>query len=258
MLFPGFVATLGGAAGLIVGLRKRDRTKSSPDLREIAILYGALGAVACWASFGPNAGLYAVLYRVVPPFTLMRAPSRFGIVVTLALAVLAGIAVRELLTRTAHPSLVGLALALITAAELAFPLRFREVPPLSPAYKMLATLPVGPVIELPFWSTNKERFGHSLYMMNSTAHWMPLINGYSDYVPLDAVDAAPTLKLFPSREAFRLLAGQRARYAVFHMGLFGDKDRAAVTAGISEFSPFLKPLYTSGDTVLYEIVGFPE
>ena len=216
-----------------------------------------LGAIACWASFGPSAGLYTVLYRAIPPFSLMRAPARFGIVVTLALAVLAGIAVRELLARVARPTLVGLLLALVTAAELAIPLRFREVPPLSPAYKMLATLPVGPVIELPFWSTNRERFGHAWYMLNSTAHWMPLINGYSDYIPPDAVEAAPTLKLFPSREAFKLLAGPRPRYAVFHMNLFGDEDRAAATARIREFAPYLTPLYTDTDTRLYEIVGFP-
>jgi hypothetical protein len=148
-------------------------------------------------------------------------------------------------------------LALATAAELAIPLRFREVPPLSPADKMLATLPAGPVIELPFWSTNRERFGHAWYMLGSTAHWMPLINGYSDYIPPDAAEAAPTLKLFPSLEAFKLLAGPHPRYAVFHMNLFGDDDRAAAMARIGEFAPYLTPLYTDADTRLYEIVGFP-
>ena len=261
VLFPGFVATLGGIAGLVIGLRTptQDRAGSGlqTSLREIAILYGALGGIAFWASFGPGAGLYTVLYRTIPPFSLMRAPARFGIVVTLALAVLAGIAVRALLARIARPTLVGLLLALLTAAELAIPLRFREVPALSPAYKMLATLPAGPIIELPFWSINRERFGHASYMLNSTAHWMPLINGYSDHIPPDAVEAAPTLKLFPSREAFKLLAGPRPRYAVFHMNLFGEEDRAATAARIAEFAPYLTALYTDNDTRLYEIVGFP-
>src|SRR5205823_7093388 len=139
----------GGIAGLVISLRtpKPDlirsglrRSVSRADLirsatpRETAILYGALGAIACWASFGPDAGLYTVLYRVIPPFSLMRAPARFGIVVTLALAVLTGIAVRELLTRVTRPTLVGVGLALVTAAELAIPLHLREVPPLSPVY----------------------------------------------------------------------------------------------------------------------------
>jgi hypothetical protein len=276
VLFPGFVATIFGIAGLLIGLRTPlpDQTLdgSRPDLmrpgiergeqdvrlREVAILYGLLGAIACWASFGPDAGLYTVLYRVIPPFALMRAPARFGIVVTLALAVLAGISVRAWLQRTARPNLIGLMLAVVTAAELAFPLRFREVPPVSRAYKMLATLPVGPVIEFPFYSTRRDLFAHARYMLNSTAHWMPLINGYSDYIPPDFIKAAPTLKLFPSREAFRLLADKRPRYAVFHMGLYGNEDRAAAAARIVEFAAYLTPLYTDDDTRLYEIVGFPQ
>jgi hypothetical protein len=284
VLFPGFVATIFGLAGLIIGLRTpaQDLTPDlipdtsrpnlirsgipGPDpirfgmsatLREVAILYGALGAIACWASFGPGAGLYTVLYRTIPPFVLMRAPARFGIVVTLALAVLAGISVRALLLRTARPNMIGVMLAVVTAAELAFPLRFREVPTVSPAYKMLATLPVGPVIELPFYSNGREMFGHARYMMNSTAHWMPLINGYSDYIPPDFIEAAPVLKFFPSRDAFRVLAEKRTRYAVFHMGLYGEEDRAAAAARITEFAPYLTPLYADNDTQLYEIVGFP-
>src|SRR5712692_636009 len=122
VLFPGFVAMIGGAAGLAIGVR-------TPRLREAAVLYGALGGFACWASFGPAAGLYTLLYRIIPPFTLMRAPSRFGIVVTLALAVLAGIAVRHWLAQVRYPTVVGVGMALLTAGELAIPLRFQEVPP---------------------------------------------------------------------------------------------------------------------------------
>jgi hypothetical protein len=265
VLFPGFVATIFGIAGLVIGLRTPtpDLTSAadlirSASLREVAILYGGLGAIACWASFGPGAGLYTVLYQTIPPFALMRAPARFGIVVTLALAVLAGISVRAWLQRTAHPNVVGLLLAVVTAAELAFPLRFREVAPVSPAYKMLATLPAGAVIEFPFYSNSRELFGHARYMLNSTAHWMPLINGYSDYMPPDFIETAATLKFFPSREAFAVLAEKRPRYAVFHMDLYGDEDRAAAAARITEFAPYLRPLYTETETRLYEIVGWPK
>jgi hypothetical protein len=159
VLFPGFLTSIAGIAGLFVGLRSGGPTPAArlltrnlgtaaePPIRETAILYGALGAAAMWASFGPGAGLYTVLYRVVPPFTLMRAPSRFGIVVTLALVVLAAIAVRELLSRSRRPALIAAVLTTVTAAELAIPLRFREVPPVSDVYTMLAKLPAGPVIE---------------------------------------------------------------------------------------------------------------
>jgi hypothetical protein len=251
VLFPGFVAGIGGAAGMVIAARRPGR------FREIAVLYGGLALLAGWASFGPAGGLYTLFYRALPPFALMRAPSRFGVVVTLALVVLAGAAIRRFIETAKRPMLAGTLLAAITAAELAMPLRFREVPAVAPAYQLLATLPPGPVIELPFWSTGRERFGHARYMLNSTAHWMPLINGYSDYIPPEFLEAAPTLKSFPSRESFRLLAAQAPRYAVFHMGVFGEADRAAVTARIAEFAAYLVPLYTGDDTRLYEIVGFP-
>jgi hypothetical protein len=41
------------------------------------------------------------------------------------------------------------------------------------------------------------------------------------------------------------------------MSTFGEDDRAAVSARIREFAPYLTPLYTDADTRLYEIVGFP-
>ena len=62
VLFPGFTATAFGLAGLVVGLRQAGRQ------RETAIVYGTLGALALWASFGPLAGLYRVFYNTIPLF----------------------------------------------------------------------------------------------------------------------------------------------------------------------------------------------
>jgi hypothetical protein len=246
VLFPGFIATTAGAAGLLIGWKTRGRS------REIAILYGALAALACWASFGPQAGLYGALYRVFPIFAWMRAPARFGILVALALSVLSSVAIREWLARTSHPTLVAGIVAIVACAELATPLHFRDVPPIPPAYRLLASLPVGPVLELPFLSRRPDLHGHAKYMLYSTTHWMPLINGYSDYIPQDFVDRAQILRDFPSRDAFRALDDLKPRYAVLHVALYGD--RALLRARLAEFADCLKPLYTEDETQLYEIL----
>src|SRR5439155_20151133 len=138
VLFPGFVATAFGAAGAIVGWRTRGR------MRETAVFYGALAALAWWASLGPDAGLYRILYSVVPMFRFLRAPSRFGIVVAFALSTLAGIGVSALLRRSSRPALVAAALGAAATLELAVPVRFPAVPTLNPVYGILATLPPGP------------------------------------------------------------------------------------------------------------------
>jgi hypothetical protein len=253
VLFPGFVAMLGGAVGLLLGWRR------GGQLREAVMIYGGLTVLSCWASFGPQAGLYTLFYRFIPVFSLMRAPARFGVIVALGLAVLTGIAVREWLARVAYPTTFGVLIVLVAAADLAFPLPpFREVPPVSPVYRMLRRFPPGPVIELPFWWRGNELHGHAVYMLSSTTHWMPLINGYSDYIPSDFFDTAGTLSFFPSAESFKLLELRRPRYAVFHMAVYGDQDRADVEGRIAAFSRYLRPVYFDDEeTRLYEIVGFP-
>jgi hypothetical protein len=254
VLFPGFVATLGSAAGVVLGWRRGGR------LREVAIIYGTITLLALWASFGPQAGLYTLMYRAIPLFSSLRAPSRFGLIVALGLAVLTGVAVGDWLERVRRPSALGALLVILAAADLAVPLTsdvFREVPPLSPAYSLMATLPPGPVVELPFWSSGSELHGHARYMRYSTSHWMPLINGYSDYIPPDYIASAPTIQGFPSRDAFQALAARHARYAVIHMSAYGDQDRAALLARLNEFAACLAPLYVDDETRLYEIVKFP-
>ncbi|MFN7985756.1 MAG: hypothetical protein U0Q11_28265, partial [Vicinamibacterales bacterium] len=101
VLFPGVLAVSLGTLGAVVGLRAGARR------REAAVLYGGLTLTAAWASFGPDAGLYTLLYRVIPTFSLLRAPSRFGIVVVFSLCVLASVGIAWLLERTRRPALIA-------------------------------------------------------------------------------------------------------------------------------------------------------
>jgi hypothetical protein len=249
VLFPGFIAAGLGLAGLLIGWRRRGRA------RETAVLYGAISLLAAWASFGPDAGLYTVLYRVVPVFSWLRAPARFGVLVALGLSVLAGLALAHLLPRTRRAVLVGGAIAAAAAVELTTPLRFREVQPFAPAYEVLATLPPGPVIELPFLSNESELHGHAKYMLRSTSHWMPLINGYSDYIPPEFQARAHSLRGFPSRDAFRALQSSPPRYAVFHPAWY--RDPALLRRRIREFADCLRPIHVTGSAELYEVLDCP-
>lgn len=257
VLFPGFVATFFGLAGVVVGWVNKGRQ------REAAVVYGTLAVAAFWASFGPDAKLYTVLYRVIPLFVWLRAPARFGVIVALALAVLAGLTASGLLKRVGQRGaqrvgILATALILVTAAELATPLHLREAAPVSPASRLLATLPPGPVIELPFFYRPQDLHGHAEFMLESTAHWMPLINGYSDYIPEEFADGAETMHVFPSVAAFKLVEPRHPKYVMYHMNIYGEADRADMAARLREFSRYLHPLYVDGQTELYEIVGFPE
>ena len=62
-------------------------------------------------------------------------------------------------------------------------------------------------------------------MSASGWHWQPLINGYSDHIPLEFRELAPRMHGFPSMESFAELRQRRARYVVMHLNLYGRRDR---------------------------------
>jgi hypothetical protein len=223
----------------------------------LTILYGSLAVLACWASLGPAAGLYRVLYSSVPGFTFMRAPSRFGLIVALSLVVLAGQAIASLLSRSSKPFLAAAALALVAVAELTVPLRMRTAPPVDSAYRLLATLPSGPVLELPIYS-HQFRFARAQYVLNSTTHWMPLVDAYSDYVPPDFMESMNDLAGFPNEAAFKRFDFYKVRYVVIHFDQYGiGGSREALEEGLEKFAPYVRRLQGGERTALYEVVGFP-
>jgi uncharacterized membrane protein len=249
VLFPGVLVIVFGVAGLVVARRG--------VRREIAIVYGGLTLLSMWMSFGPAGKLYSAAYAVVPGFGWLRAPSRFGIVTAFGLAVLGGVAAAEWLKNTRRAgALFGAALTL-SCAELAVPLRIPDVPPTEPVYTRLAALPAGPVIEMPFFYLEYMFPRHTYYMLQSTTHWKPLVNGYSDYVPPDFLANVMTLAPFPSRDALQLLDREHVRYAVFHRYWYNDENWRDVTARMQEFGTYLRRLYADEGTQLFEILGSP-
>lgn len=252
VLFPGILAVVLGIGGLIVAARRGARD------RETALLYGSLGALAFWASFGPQAGLYRVLYYL-PAFSFLRAPSRLGLVVVLCLTVLAGFAIRELLARLpARRRAIGAAAAIgLAIADLAVvPLVWYRAPVLPAGYSLLARSPRGPLAEFPFYGERIAFPLHAQYMLFSTAHWMPMVNGYSDVIPNDFRSAAAVLDSFPSDDAFAVLARRRVRYVAVHWDMYAGRQEA-VRAGLERYRANLRVLASDARMTLYEVVAYP-
>ena len=253
VLFPGFTALLFGIAGVFVPWKPGTRQ------RDASVVYGSIALVSWWASLGPDAGLYRVLYMSVPGFGLLRAASRFGIVVAFALSVLAGLAVSALFAKLAfRPRRVAVtfaALALAVVGELWVGLTFPPVPPVEPVYRALAVLPRGPVLEIPFYST-RFAFERTRYMLSSTSHWMPLVNGYSSYMPPDFVEKTETLGAFPTEQALRVLERDRVRYVIFHFDLLSGDMKDDLGSRLRRFEPNLRRLYADDRASLYEIASF--
>jgi hypothetical protein len=262
VLFPGFLAIGLGAAGLVLALRDRaiaPRAWRFGPRKETAILYASIGVLTFWASLGPRAGLYTLFHETIPIFSFLRAPERMGIVVALSLAVLAAGALRALRDRMPdRRGAIAVAACALSLLELnMIPFDWRRAAPIPAAYRVLAGMPRGPVVEFPFYDRRIDFHVHSRYMLNSTAHWQPLVNGYSDHIPGDFRNLAPVLATFPSRESFSAMRDRRVRYVTIHRTSYGLDVARQIEQRLTPFLPHLRLAADDGDVLIYEIVSWP-
>ena len=262
VLFPGFLTLILGGYGMYAAFAPRQAAPEDegPLARVAAIFYLLVFLLALWVSFGPQAGLYSLLYHVIPVFSLLRAPARFGLAVTLALTVFAGVAASLLLERVriSRRWLATGALAAVAVAELSTTIPYLPARTVPRAYKVLAASPWGPVAEFPFYHEPHDRFRHTMYMLGSTSHWRPLVNGYSDFIPVEFAAGAPLLHGFPNPQGFAWLKERDVRYVVFHLNLYDPERREALLERIEQHSQYLRPKWVLGLVYLYEIVEWPE
>ena len=92
-------------------------------------------------------------------------------------------------------------------------------------------------------------------MLFSTSHWMPLVNGYSDVIPLDFREAAAVLDGFPSNDAFTVLARHRVRYLAIHWDMYVDR-KDEIRHRLEPFAGNLKTLAEDPRMTLYEVMKF--
>ncbi|HEY2432182.1 MAG TPA: hypothetical protein VGI12_05865 [Vicinamibacterales bacterium] len=252
VLFPGYIAVFLGAAGIVFALRRRSAH------RETALVYGTLGLLALWASFGPRAGLYRVLYDL-PTFSFLRAPSRLGLVVIMVLALFACLAISDLLARL-PPRLRGAFGALAVLAAIAdvavFPIRWFAAPVIPDGYATLTHRARAPVAEFPFYGDRVAFPLHAQYMLFSTAHWLPLVNGYSDVIPADFRRDAPILDSFPSSDAFAALARHRVRYITVHWDMYVNRQEE-IRRRLEPYRANLNELSSNDRMTIYEVIAYP-
>jgi hypothetical protein len=259
VLFPGFLALLLAPIGIVSILREaRLHPGNRPNARETLLLFGSIGVLALWASFGPSAGLYSVLYYAIPPFSFLRAPSRFGPVIMVSIAIFAAFGARQVIVGLRR----GRMLITATLLGLAFidlnqvPFHWEPAPALPKPYAMLAQLPPGPVAEFPFYGERMAFHLHTRYMLFSTFHWFPLVNGYSDHIPSDFREAALVLDSFPSDQGFNVLKRRRVRYIAVHWDLLGSR-RTEIEERLRPYAQYLRPLASDPAMTLYEVVFYP-
>ena len=188
--------------------------------------YAAALLAAVDLSLGTNGHSYEWLYRYVVPYRALRVPARFAVLVNMLMAILAGLGCAALMTRvrtdaTRDVVLVVLAVG-VFAESVNWPLPLRDMPPQVPSvYAWLRTQPKGPIVEYPVGGL-EGRSGpqDATYMYYSTAHWRPMLNGYSGFSPASYHAVLHFLRDFPSASSLAYLRDREVRYLLVHEGFY--------------------------------------
>lgn len=249
---PGGAALLLMVLMAILSQRVRAWLRGAPG-SDVGYLIGAC-ILAWFLSLGPEVtafgrpvapGLYTWLYDYVPGYDGLRVPARYGMVVMVFLATLAGYGVREIERRIGRG-------AVFAAIGLAFMLESIPVPvPMNrpwseegladgpprvytgveapPVYRYVRDLPPGTaIIEFPFGANGYEL----LAVFYASQHWKPIVNGYSGGSPPAYHERVAVLR-HPFREpdaAWSALLGSRATHAIVHDGAYKPAEAIAVNA----------------------------
>ena len=225
----------------------------------------AASALVAWdISLGVNGRLYRPLYSTILPYRALRVPARMAMVLDLLISVLAGIGCAQLLSRLRSARLRILAVTLLSAAALLEslnrPLELRDMDRQIPAvYEWLSAAPGGPILEYPAAGL-EGRIGpqDATYMYFSTAHWRPLLNGYSGFAPPRYREMLGELQPFPSQGSLDYLRGRGVRYLLVHEryylrgGFEQDVDMLSHAGGLVQKATFQDPV--TKRSVVFEFV----
>ena len=180
-LFPGVTALVLGVVGLAAAPRR---------FRAVAL---AASLVAVVFSLGPETALYRFLHEHLVLVRGVRALSRFALVPSLALSVLAGLALAG-----RRRVLVAAALVAMMAESASLPLRLARYDGPSAAARWLAGKP-GAVVTLPL------EIDDTRVMLDGLAHRRPLVNGYAAFIPRPFDRALELLEHAPDDDALRFM-----------------------------------------------------
>jgi hypothetical protein len=139
----------------------------------------------------------------------------------------------------------------VNAEAFRAPLRYRPFAGIPAVYDVLRTVPGAVVVELPVYD-RRIWAGNATYMVNSTRHWKPLVNGYSGFVPAGYARLQPLLRGFPDQDALDTMHRRGITHAVVHEAAFvAERGRPAFDEIASIQS--LQEIARDGDIRIYRL-----
>jgi len=212
MLFPGFLTVLLAIVAFL--------PRAAPALRETVRFYGLLTVLSLLLA---SALIWPYVYWL-PGMNFIRVPSRFIILTTLALAVLAGVGTERLLARATPRRRRLLAMAIPSLLLLEFlAIPFKVVPyeiriPAADRWLKGQSQPFV-VAEVPVVLLDRYQ---TMFMFHSMAHWQKTVHGYSGMRPELHERLYRELRTFPDQASLDHLTQLGVTYVVVHIDMYQD------------------------------------
>ncbi len=274
-LFPGLVVVILTVIALL-----RLRLQVSPEARRFVVVLVVLGLAAALLALGPEIrwrgatlfpGPFALLRDHVSVFSNIRATGRAGIFVAFALALLAGQGLQSL-KHSALASMLALAAFMVEAriAPIPAPSWTNVIDSSQPAprvYPWLKEQPKGTIVaELPARPAGdfgRPAFHDSIYMVWSTIHWQPLVNGFAGAETPLVQRFRATASSFPEAEALDVLKEAGAKYVVIHLRGYGPNQRERLETRVADMKDRLREVVRFANRanaevdvdIVYELLG---
>lgn len=239
--FPGFAAIV-----LVLLAAAWPESRRDPRVRMCAVAGIGCAAVA----IAPRTAIFPVLYRIVPLFRMVRVNAHLVQLVLLMIAVVAGYGVAGLLRRCGRrgAAVLGLAaLALVNVEALRAPLAYEPFARIPAVYDALLRERHAVIVELPLYPPALA-FGNAGYMLASTKHWRPMLNGYSGFRPSSYDRTYERIEGFPDAASLIALKERGVTHVIIHRDQMAP-ERLAPIAQIAS----LEPVAADGPIVIYRL-----
>ena len=207
-LFPGAVPFALAVVGMV------------PPFSAVRLIYSAGLLLSFDGTLGLNGVSYPFFYRWLSPFRGLRAPARFGALVALTLAILAGFGAQRALAwrpsrRYQHAAFVVLVAFVMIDAWPAVTLRsvWKEPPSI---YQVLKYTPNVVIAEMPLL---EDETGNIPFMYFSLWHWTRMVNGYSGFIPNSYAEFRKQMVFFPDATSIAALRSRGVKYVSLNCGL---------------------------------------
>lgn len=270
-IYLGWVAVILLLAGTAWQILNHWRKKQPATTKMPRLFLWLIFLVTLVLAWGPYSrfGLIYKLFSWLPFFSVQRTPGRIIVFSHLALALLVGYALTNLISKIKNKKLVIFIVLIVVAALLRDYKTYHSVGLSTPPQSNLVyqyvknTFPKNPILNISLWPGDSST--GSIYQYYTTLYGMPMINGYHPlvlkgylekyYFPLESLNTG-----YLSENGYQILKRIGTKYILLHREVYPPRVNPfsfAHALNILSGSPYVRFVMSDGPVFLFRVMEKP-